>query len=140
VPASASRYARFQVARISDWLKPERDDYLYRLTPASLGRATKRGITVQRIEAFLRELVGDETLPPGLLGALHRWERAGSEGALKEMAVLKLKNDELLEALRRTPGLVNYLGERLGPGVVEVRHADLDEVRAALLKVGILVD
>jgi hypothetical protein len=140
VPSSASRYTRFQVARIGDWLAPERDDYLYRLTPTSLERAAKRGITVRRIEAFLREAVGDEALPPGLLGALHRWERSGSEGALKEMTVLRLKNDELLETLRRTPGLAHYLGERLGPGAVEVRRADLNEVRTALLKVGILVD
>jgi hypothetical protein len=140
VPASASHYDRFQVARVSNWLPPEGGDYLYRLAPASLVRAAKQGIRVQHILAFLQKAAGGEAVPPTLAGALHRWERAGGEAAIKETAVLRLKTPELLETLRRTPAVKRFLGEGLGPSAVEVRLSDMGKLREALAEVGILVD
>ena len=140
VPASASRYDRFQVARVSNWLPAEGDDYVYRLAPASLARAAKQGIKVSHIIAFLQKATGGEDLPPTLVGALHRWERAGGEAALKDTVVLKLSNPALLETLQRTPKVKRYLGESLGPDAVEVRRDDIEKLRAALAEVGILVD
>ncbi len=140
VPAYASRYDRFQVARVSNWLPPAGDDYLYRLAPASLARAAKQGIKVSHILAFLQKSAGGEDLPPALVGALHRWERAGGEAALKETVVLRLNNPTLLDTLRRTPAVRRYLGEALGPDAVEVRRDDIEKLRAALAEVGILVD
>jgi hypothetical protein len=140
VPASASRYDRFQVARVSNWLPAEGDDYLYRLAPASLSRAGKQGIKISHIIAFLQKATGGEDLPPALVGALHRWERAGGEAALKDTVVLKLNNPALLETLQRTPKVKRYLGESLGPNAVEVRRDGIEKLRAALAEVGILVD
>jgi len=140
VPASASRYDRFQVARVSNWLPAEGDDYVYRLAPASLARAAKQGIKVSHIIASLQKATGGEDLPPTLVGALHRWERAGGEAALKDTVVLKLSNPALLETLQRTPKVKRYLGESLGPDAVEVRRDDIEKLRAALAEVGILVD
>lgn len=139
-PASASRYDRFQVARVSHWLSLEGNDYAYRLTPTSLVRAAKQGIRVSHIAGFLQKAVGDEAIPPTLVGALHRWERAGGEAAIKETVVLKLKSKELLETLRRTPGVRRYLGEALSPEAVEIRGEDMEKLREALAEVGILVD
>jgi hypothetical protein len=79
-------------------------------------------------------------LPPALVGALHRWERAGGEAALKDTVVLKLNNPALLETLQRTPKVKRYLGESLGPNAVEVRRDGIEKLRAALAEVGILVD
>ncbi len=140
IPASASRYDRFQVARVSNWLPAEGDDYVYRLAPASLARAAKQGIKVSHIIAFLQKATGGEDLPPTLVGALHRWERAGGEAALKDTVVLKLSNPALLETLQRTPKVKRYLGKSLGPDAVEVRRGDIEKLRAALAEVGILVD
>jgi len=140
VPASASRYDRFQVARISHWLSLDNTDYLYRLTPASLARAAKQGIRVSHLLGFLQKAAGSDAVPPTLVGALHRWERSGGEAALKETVVLKLKSKELLETLRRTPGVRRYLGEALGPDAVEVRKEDMERLRQALAEVGILLD
>jgi len=64
----------------------------------------------------------------------------GGEAALKETVFLKLKSKELLETLRRTPGVRRYLGEALGPEAVEVRKEDMERLREALAEVGILVD
>ncbi len=139
VPLATSRYVRFQTARIADWLPLEEDHYAYRLMPASLERAGQRGITIRRISAFLREATRGD-VPPALLGALQRWERAGTEAALDDVIVLKLKSDELLETLSATPALRPYLGERLGPAMIAVRREAVEALRAALAEVGILLD
>jgi hypothetical protein len=140
VPASASRYDRFQIARVSHWVAFENDTYVYRLTPAALTRAGQQGIKVSHVVASLQKAVGEAPLPPLLLGALKRWERAGAEMALHETVVLRVKNPELLETLRRTPKVKRYLGEDLSPMAVEVRRADMDKLREALAELGILID
>jgi hypothetical protein len=140
VPAAVSRYDRFQVARVCNWLAREADGYVYRLSPGSLARAAKQGIKVSHILAFLQKAAGEAPLPPNVVGALHRWERAGQEAAVKETVVLKVKSPELLETLLRTPGVRRYLGEKLGPALVEVRQADAARLREALAELGILAD
>jgi hypothetical protein len=140
VPASASRYDRFQVARVSHWLSIDNTDYLYRLTPASLTRAARQGIRVSHILGFLQKAAGDDAVPPPLVGALHRWERSGTEATVKDTLVLKLKSRDLLATLRRTPSIQRYLGETLGPEAVEVRREHLEKLREALTEVGILID
>jgi hypothetical protein len=140
VPASASRYDRFQIARVSHWVALEKDTYLYRLTPASLVRAGQQGIKVSHVLASLQKALGEAPLPPLLVGALKRWERAGAEIALTDSVVLRVKSPDLLETLRRTPKVKRYLGEDLSPTAVEVRRADRDKLREALAELGILVD
>jgi len=140
VSAAVSRYNRFQIARVSDWLPLEADSYLYRFTPTSLARAAKQGVKIAHLLAFLQKASGEADVPPPLVGALRRWERAGGEAALKDTAVLKLKSRALLETLRGTPGVKQYLGESLGPAAVEVRREHLETLRAALAELGILTD
>jgi hypothetical protein len=140
VPASARTYERFRVARITKWLALEGDEYTYRLTPSSLKRAIKQGIGLTRITAFLDEIAGAGGLPPSLAGALQRWGRSGSEALIKETAVLRVSNPELLQMLQRTPQVGRYLGKKLGPAAVEVRREDMDKLRAVLAELGILAD
>jgi hypothetical protein len=140
VPLAISRYDRFQIARVCNWLPLEAEAYPYRLAPASLARAAKQSIKVNHILAFLQKSLGEQALPPHLAGALQRWERAGSEAAVREMVTLKLKSPEMLENLLRMPGVKRYLGERLSPTLVEVRAAEVSRLRQALAELGILTD
>jgi hypothetical protein len=141
VPAGASAYDRFQMARISTWLPLEPGPvYAYRLTPAALGRASQKGITPARIRQFLERAAPGHAALPALAAALERWERRGPEAALRDTAVLRLARPELLEDLRREARLRDLLGESLGPAAVAVRRADLGAVRAALAELGILAD
>lgn len=139
VPLAASRYLRFQIARIAEWLPLEEDHSAYRLTPTSLEGARQRNITIPRIVAFMHEATRGD-VPPALLGALQRWERVGTEAALDRVVILKLTSAELLETLCATPALRPYLGERLGPAIITVRPEAVDELRAALAEVGILLE
>jgi hypothetical protein len=140
VPLAVSRYDRFQMARVCNWLPLEPDAYAYRLSPASLARAAKQSIKVSHILAFLQKSLGEQALPSHLAGALQRWERAGQEAAVKEMVTLKLKSPEMLENLLRMPSVKRYLGEKLSPTLVEVHAADVAKLRKALAELGILAD
>lgn len=140
VPLTLRPRDRFRVARIAKWLGLEAGEYVYRLTPGSLRRAEKQGIPLERVVDFLRASADERGLPPALHGALQRWARHGAEAALKETAVLRVKNAELLETLRRTPKLKDYLGQPLGPTAVEIRRDDLERVRDLLVELGLLTD
>src|SRR5262249_45736678 len=57
-PTPANAYDRFQLARISDWLPPEPAAenglaYPYRLSPTSLARGARKGISAARMVTFL---------------------------------------------------------------------------------------
>ena len=140
VPMTVSRYDRFQIARVCNWLPLEPEAYAYRLSPASLARAARQSIKVNHILAFLQKSLGEQALPPHLAGALQRWERAGPEAAVKEMVTLKLKSPEMLENLLRMPGVRRYLGEKLSPTLVEVHPAEVARLRKVLAELGILAD
>jgi hypothetical protein len=144
VPAEAPAYDRFQLARLSDWLPPEATPaglvYPYRLSPAALARAAKKGITVPRIIQFLERVAAGHPALPTLSAALRRWEHSGPEAALLDSVVLRLSNPDLLEVLRRTPSLRDLLGESLGPAAVAVRREHAAELRAALAELGVLAD
>ncbi len=143
-PAAAPAYDRFQLARLSDWLPPEAAPggviYPYRLSPAALARAAKKGITVPRIVQFLERAAAGHPALPALAAALRRWELRGPEAVLLDTVVLRVSHPDLLEILRRTPGLRELLGESLGPAAVAVRREHAAEVRAALAELGILAD
>ena len=96
--APASGYDRFQLARIGDWLPPETASaqapanvfvYPYRLTPASLARAVRKGITIERIIAFLERAAAGQPRPAGAgrrpapLGAARHRGRPERDGGAK---------------------------------------------------------
>jgi hypothetical protein len=143
VPRAASAYDRFQMARITDWAPLEADDdeaYGYRLSPAALARAARKGISVDRVLAFLQRAAAGQPALPALARALRRWQRNGLEASLSHLPVLKLSDADLLDRLRREPLLRDLLGETLGPNVVGVPPERLPALRAALAELGILLD
>lgn len=139
VPLRAPAYARFQLARVCNWVEPTATHWRYRLAPAALKRAAKHNIGVPAVQAFLQKHTG-AALPPNLLTALQRWERAGGEASVREMIVLKTATPAVLEQLRRDPALRDRLGEALTETLIEVRADSVDDVRAWLAALGLLTD
>lgn len=140
VALNTNAYLRFRVARVTKWLTLTEEAHLYRLTPSSLKRGVKQGVSLQRITQFLREAAEAPGLPPTILAAMQRWARDGGEAVIKDTTVLKLKSAELLETLQRTPRIKELLGQPLGPTTVEVRREDADRLRNLLAELGILAD
>jgi hypothetical protein len=135
VPASR-RYERFQLARVADWAQSG-DTYVYRLTPSSLERARKQGISVERVVGFLGEITS-APVPRRLTEALRRWEDSGTEAHLESVVVLRLANSELLDDIMSTPRLNRAIEERAGPTTAIVRRRDWPQIVSGLQEIGLL--
>jgi hypothetical protein len=135
VPCLAPRALRYQVARFCEWEKETPDGYTYHLTPGSLKRAQKQGLTVQHLLVLLRRHT--ELLPPSLVKALERWEKHGSEARVEKLVVLRLSSPELLQTLRASRA-GRFLSDPLGPTVVAIKPGASEKVLAALAEMGVL--
>jgi len=129
------RSIRYQLARFCEWEKETPGEYLYRISPASLGRARQQGLKVSQLVSILTRYA--KAVPPSLIKALERWEQLGSEALLEKMVVLRVSSGEILQALRRSRAS-RYLGVPLGPASIEIKLGAMDKVLAALAELGYL--
>ncbi len=129
------RSIRYQLARFCEWEKETPEEYVYRINPASLGRARQQGLSVTQLVSILNRYA--KAVPPSLVKALERWDKEGSEARLEKMAVLRVSSDEILQALRKSRAS-RYLGEPLGPAAIAVKPGAMDKVLAALAELGYL--
>jgi hypothetical protein len=135
LPRRLQRLARYQVARFCEWEKETSDGYHYRLTPISLERARKQGLTVTHLLALLRKHAAG--VPPSLARALERWEQHGAQARLEALVVLRVTVPEVLQALRASRA-ARYLGEPLSPTAVAIKPGAAQKVLAALAELGFL--
>ncbi len=135
IPA-ARRYQRFQIARVADWLQSG-DRFTYRLTPRSLERARRQGISVTRVLEFLAEAC-DAPIPRLLEDALTRWDARGTEAWLERAVLLRLSSEELMSRALASRPVGRLVQERLGPTTALVRERDWSKVIAGLEEMGLL--
>lgn len=138
-PGNANRYHRFQVGRISEMLPAQPGKpYQYRLTPTSLARAQKQGISPERIVQFLEDVAGG--LPASIKRGIGRWGEKGMEGRLETAVILRVRDAAILDTLRANPKTRDYLGESLGDLAVAIPAAHWESLRAAVAQLGLLLD
>ncbi len=140
VPFNASRYERFQAARIADPepLAPGKP-YRYRIVPSSLAEAQGQGISPERMLQFL-ESAGGRPVPASVRRGITRWADKGIEGRLQSVVVLRVGNIEILETLRTNPKTRDFIAETLGDLAVAVRQGQWEEFRQAVAQLGLLLD
>lgn len=138
VPRLLPRAVRYQIARFCEWEEPRPDEYRYRVTTASLGRAAQQGLTVSQLLSLLAKNAAAE-IPPAFIRALKRWERSGSEARIETRVLLRVSRPEVLDELRRSKA-GRFLGEALGPAAVIVKAGAVSKVLAALAEMGLLVE
>jgi hypothetical protein len=131
------RRVRYQLARFCDWEKVTPDEYQYRISPASLSRARRQGLTVSQLLLILNRYA--KAVPPSLIKALERWDKQGSEARLEKMVVLRVTSEEILGALRKSRA-GRFLGEPLGPTTIEVKAGAIEKVTGALAELGYLAE
>lgn len=140
VPHNASRYDRFQAARIGEPLpvtpgKP----YAYRITPSSLGLAREQGISPDRLLQFLERASG-RTLPTSVRRGVARWAENGVEGRLEAMVVLRVRDATILDTLRNNPKTRDFIAESLGDLAAVVRRKEWAAFRSATTQLGLFLD
>jgi hypothetical protein len=134
---TTSLYDRFQLARFADLVQRRADGVAYRISPASLARARRQGISVEQIGSFLAR-VSAQQVPLKALEALQRWHQRGGAIRLERGVILRVDHPDTLAALRRHPALAPLLGEALGPQAVLVPQANIQRVRHWLVEQGYL--
>lgn len=140
VPHNASRYERFQAARIADPepFVPGRP-YRYRIVPSSLAQAREQGIAPERMLVFL-ETASGRPVPASVRRGITRWAERGVEGRLQSVVVLRVGDPAILETLRTSPKTRDFLTEALGELAVVVRAGQWEAFRQAVAGLGLLLD
>lgn len=133
LPSPAGRYTRFQLERFAtpEPVEPCR----YRLAPAALGRALRRGLHVEQIVAFLQQAAG-RPVPPNVAAQLKLWAERLGQVHLEDVALLQVKNERVLQELRTLPRTRELIGQVLSPTAALVRKKNLPRLQAELKKLG----
>ncbi len=129
------RRARYLVSRFCEWERETAEEYTYRISTASLARARQQGLTVIQLISLLSRYA--KIVPPSLIKALERWEKAGAEVRIETMVVLRVVSEDILQALRKSRAS-RFLGESLGPTTVAVKAGAVDKVLGVLAELGYL--
>jgi hypothetical protein len=137
VPAHASLYDRFQLARIAALEQRENNRAIYCLTRASIGQALKNGVTPDQITAFLTRATSNQT-PLKVVETLRTWGSRFDALQLEQATLLRLKDGRQLAELRQHPALRSLLGEVLGPTTVLVPNQNVSRLRKILVELGYL--
>lgn len=138
LPALSPRSLRYQVARFCNWEGESREEYRYRLSPASLERARQQGLKTSHLVTLLRKH-SSGPLPPTLLQALERWEKFGPQAQIETVTILRLSSAEILNSLRQSRA-GRFLGEAVSPTVVIVKPGGEQVVLRTLAEMGYLGD
>jgi len=131
----ARRDLRYQAARFCEWQGFSDGFYRYRITPASLERARSQGLRADHLLTLLSKHT--KNLPPALVTAIKRWDSHGSLARIEKVVLLRVKNPELIAALRATPA-ARFLGESLGTAAVIIKGGAWEKVASALAELGYL--
>jgi hypothetical protein len=135
---SARHFERFQLARVADLIAVD-EDYVYGLTPASLGRARQQKISDERVLSFLESL-NDAPLPQGVRSSVTRWARQGTEVWLERALLLRVSDKEVLEQILAAPQARRYVSRVVGPTAAVVAEEDWSRLAAALVELGLMAE
>ena len=138
IPRSASRAARYQIARFCEWEGEKGGAFRYRVTARSLKSAGGQGLKAGQFLSLLAKHSGGQ-VPPALVKALKRWEAQGTEARVEQLTVLRVSKPEVLAELKKSPA-ARFLGERLGPTAVVIQAGAAPKVLAALAELGLLAE
>lgn len=136
VPQEASLSERFQLARIAEW-RASGPEYVYQVTPASLGRALGEGIQVERVERFLRR-ISDDSVPAAGIARIRDWASHYGHVRLRRAAILEARSAGVMGELRANARIRGYLRQAVSPTVALVRDSDWEALIAELHRAGYL--
>ena len=137
VPARASLYDRFQLARFAQLGRRESERVIYQITPASVGRALRNGVTAEQITTFLARATNNQT-PLKVVETLLAWGARQGAAHLEQATLLRLKREEMVVELQQHPALRSLLGEVIGPTTILIPPDNVREVRRLLTELGYL--
>jgi hypothetical protein len=127
---------RFQLARIAEW-RSSGPEYVYAVTPTSLGWALSDGIEVERIERFLARISADG-VPAAAIARIKSWASRYGHVRLRRAAILETQSARVMSELRANGRIRGYLRQALSPTMAVVREGDWDMLIQELQQAGYL--
>lgn len=137
VPARASLYDRFQLARFAHLEQRDKERTVYTISQASVSRALKNGVAAEQITAFLARATDNQT-PLKVVETILSWGTRQNTAHLEQVTLLRLTHEGLLAELRQHPRLASLLGEVLNSTTILVPSEKVGEVRRLLMELGYL--
>ncbi len=139
VPANASLYDRFQLARFARLLRREAEQVIYQIDRQSYRDALEQSITVEQVLAFLNRATRSQT-PLALLESLRRWDQRSGAVKLEHLTALRVNQDDMLPELLEHPQIGPLLGPPLGPRAILVPEKNVARLRKLLMALGYFGD
>ena len=136
LPREAPLSDRFQLARVADWLASG-SEYVYAITPASLGRALSTDIQVDRVERFLQRISG-HNVPAAAIAHMRNWAKRYGHVRLSHAAILQTRTPQLMSELRAHERIRGYVRQILSPTIALVRESDWTSLVQELHRAGYL--
>jgi hypothetical protein len=133
------RAIRYQLSRFAQFESHNHDTYIYRLSPKSIERARQQGLKIAQLIGLLRKHA-TQSIPPGLIQALERWELLGIQSKLETFTALRVTSPEIIALLQQNNSVKRYLGELLNPTTIIIKSSGKDAVFRVLLEAGYLLD
>ena len=137
VPAQASLYDRFQLARFAELASRQPGGVSYQITQASVGRAMRNGVTADQIVAFLGRATNNRT-PLKVVETLRNWGTRRSTVKIEQATLLRLSHEGLAAELTQHPELRPLLGELIGPKTFLLPAENAAAIRRMLVELGYL--
>jgi hypothetical protein len=132
------RLERFQLARVAD-LAVAGDEYVFRLTPASLQRARRQRIDLEKVLGFLDGLTA-APLSKSVSSSLERWNDRGTEVWLEQTTLLRVKDEQVMQQILKSPKASRYIGPVQSPTIALVAEKDWPNLVSSLAELGFLAE
>jgi hypothetical protein len=132
------RFERFQLARVAD-LVLVGDPYVYRLTPASLHRARRQRIDLNRVLSFLDSL-SEAPLPKAVRLSLTRCYGRGTEVWLERTVLLRVTDEAVMKEIIASPKTGRFIERTVGSTSAVVAEKDWPSLVAGLVELGLLAE
>jgi hypothetical protein len=136
--SGADRAMRYQIARFTDWVAFDRDEYSYRISPKSLQLASERGLGLEHFRSILESAC--ENVPPTISQALTRWDDKGVEARVEKKLILRVDDHEILKSLLSNPRTSSFILETLSPTSAIIREASQIKLYEAAAQTGLFID
>jgi hypothetical protein len=136
LPREAPLSDRFQLERIADW-RASGPEYMYAITPVSLGRALSAGIKVEQIERYLQR-ISEDSVPAAAIIRLKSWADRYGQVRLRHVAILETRTPQVMSELRAHERVRGYLRQVLSPTMALVRESDWTLLTQELYRAGYL--
>ena len=137
IPNGTSRELRYQIGRFYDFSFATTAESGYRLTPASLERATAQGLNIGQLVQLL-EKHSLKPIPTTLKRLAQRWLEHGLEAELTTGVLLRFASEEACALFSREPRAARTIVEMLNAQTILIHRESIEHALRLLAELGIL--